>query len=183
MRREDPDSSLKSRDVYNYRRKKHVEFLNGRTPIRALLMALPEEGNWIFNYQLEDSNEDESSPLSALFCTHKSSLKLLRLYPIALFMDCTYKTNKYKMPLLDIVGVTATNSTFYVGFAFVKDEKQPTYEFVLKCLDNLYRQLNIPSPMTTFVDKDQGLINALEVVFPGVNIILCIWHINKDILT
>ena len=182
VRREDPDSSLKSRDVYNYRRKKHVEFLNGRTPIQALLMALPEEGNWIFNYQLEDSNEDESSPLSALFCTHKSSLELLRLYPTALFMDCTYKTNKYKMPLLDIVGVTATNSTFYVGFAFVKDEKQPTYEFVLKCLDNLYRQLNIPSPMTTFVDKDQGLINALEVVFPGVNIILCIWHINKDIL-
>ena len=67
VRREDPDSSLKSRDVYNYRRKKHVEFLNRRTPIQALLMALPEEGNWIFNYQLEDSNEDESSPLSALF--------------------------------------------------------------------------------------------------------------------
>ena len=63
VRREDPDSSLKSRDVYNYRRKKHVEFLNGRTPIQALLMALPEEGDWIFNYQAEDegSSEDKSS--------------------------------------------------------------------------------------------------------------------------
>ena len=78
--------------------------------------------------------------------------------------------------------ISSTSSTFYVGFAFVKDEKQQTYEFVLKCLDNLCRQLNIPSLTTIFVDKDQGLINALEVVFPGVNIILCIWHINKDIL-
>ena len=43
--------------------------------------------------------------------------------PYVLIMDCTYKTNRYKMPLLDIVGVTALNTSFYVGFCFVfKDD-------------------------------------------------------------
>jgi hypothetical protein len=46
-------------------------------------------------------------------------------------MDCTYKTNKYKMPLLDIAGVMSTGNSFYVGFAFMHNKKQPSYDFAL----------------------------------------------------
>jgi hypothetical protein len=53
-------------------------------------------------------------------------------------MDCTYKTNKYKMLLLDIVGITATNATFFVGFGFIQNEQQASYDFVLRSLEFVY---------------------------------------------
>lgn len=41
-----------------------------------------------------------------------------------IIMDCTNKTNKYNYPLLEIVGVTSTNMTFVVAFAFLDQEKK-----------------------------------------------------------
>jgi hypothetical protein len=154
-----------------------MEFLNGRTPIQALLSALPEEGDWIFNYQTKDD------VITAVFCTCKSSLNMLQSNPYILMKDCTYKTNRYKMPLLDIVGVTALNSTFYVGFGFIQDEQQASYEFVLNSLHNIYLQLGLSSPRTVLTDKDQALINALSEVFSTTDLMICIWHINRNILT
>lgn len=54
------------------------------------------------------------------------SVKLLKMWPSMLQMDCTYKTKRFNMPLLNIIGFTATGDTFYVAFVFLKDEKQPT---------------------------------------------------------
>ena len=61
--REDVDSLI-PRDIYNFRQKKHFEFLDGRTPIQALLTSLPDEGNWIFNYE-----KTADGVVTALFCT------------------------------------------------------------------------------------------------------------------
>ena len=45
-------------------------------------------------------------------------------------MDATYKTNKHHFPLLIITGVTALNTSFYVGFAFMRAEYTSDYEWV-----------------------------------------------------
>jgi hypothetical protein len=45
--------------------------------------------------------------------------------------------------MLDIVGFTATGSTFYVGFAFIKDEKDNSYEVILSCLTEAYEALGL----------------------------------------
>jgi hypothetical protein len=132
--REDVDSLI-PRDIYNFRQKKHFEFLDGRSPIQALLTSLPDEGNWIFNYE---KNADDV--VTALFCTHRTCLEILRMNPYIniLIMDCTYKTNKYKMPSLDIVGIPATSATFFVGFGFIQNEQQTSYDFVLRSLESVY---------------------------------------------
>lgn len=65
---------------------------------------------------------------------------MLRQNPNALFMDCTYKTNRDKMPLWDIVGCTACNKTFYAGFGFISDVKGESYKFILGCLSNESRR-------------------------------------------
>ena len=70
--REDVDSLI-PRDIYNFRQKKHFKFLDGRSPIQALLTSLPDEGNWIFNYE---KNTDDV--VTALFCTH--NLQDMSLY-------------------------------------------------------------------------------------------------------
>jgi MULE transposase domain len=83
----------------------------------SLLTSLPDEGNWIFNYE---KNTDDV--VTALFCTQRTCLEILRMNPYILIMDCTYKTNKYKMPLLDIVGILAISATFFVGFGFIQND-------------------------------------------------------------
>ena len=42
-------------------------------------------------------------------------------------MDCIYKTNRYYMPLLNIVGYTQLNSTFTASGCFMVGEKEEDY--------------------------------------------------------
>jgi hypothetical protein len=69
---------------------------------------------------------------------YKSSLELLQRNLYILFIDYTYKINRFNMPLLDIMGSTAINTTFYMKFAFLSNEKQESYEFILGNLHNIY---------------------------------------------
>ena len=89
-------------------------------------------------------------------------------------MDCTYKTNRYGLLMLDIVGFTATGSTFYVGFAFVRDEKDDSYEVILNCLAKVYEALGLEPPRTILTDKEQALMNAMKVVFPSTKHMICL---------
>ena len=76
--------------------------------------------------------------------------------------------------MLDIVGFTATGSTFYVGFAFIKDEKDDSYEVILSCLAEAYEALGLQQPRTILTDKEQALINAMKVVFPSTKHMICL---------
>ncbi|KAJ5814464.1 uncharacterized protein N7503_001214 [Penicillium pulvis] len=81
------------------------------------------------------------------------------------------------MPLLDIVGFTATGLTFFIGFAFLKDEKQETYETALGYLAELFHTIpNQPYPRTILMDKERALMSVITTVFPDTKNILCSWH-------
>lgn len=54
---------------------------------------------------------DENGHLTHLFLVHPHSISLTKSYNIVFVMDCTYKTDRYKMPLLDIIGVSSFNTT------------------------------------------------------------------------
>lgn len=97
-------------------------------------------------------------------------------------MDCTYKTNRYGLPLLNIVSFASTGSTFHIGFAFIKDEKDDSYKVVLNCLTKAYDSLGLEYPHTILTDKEQALMDAIDTVFPNTKGMLCIWHINMCIL-
>ena len=49
-------------------------------------------------------------------------------------MDCTYKTNRFHMPLLDILGSTGLNHTFFTAFVFLSGETEEDYTAALKML-------------------------------------------------
>lgn len=81
-------------------------------------------------------------------------------------MDCTYKTNWYGDAFTYIVGITATNKSFFVGFGFIHNEKQPACQGVLEDLRSIYNQLHLPAPRAIVTDKEKGLLNAIMEVFP-----------------
>ncbi|KAG5544831.1 hypothetical protein RHGRI_017326 [Rhododendron griersonianum] len=116
-----------------------------------------------------------------LFFAHPSSIALTKSYPYVFVMDCTYKTNKYKMPLLDIVGVSSFNGSFYSCFAFMQKEEEGDYVWALERFKTILGPDQQPSVILS--DRELALMNAIEVVFPGTTNILCVWHIEKNVLS
>ena len=155
----------------------NLEFLDGRTPIQALLQELLKEGEWYFRFEL-----DKNDHVTVLFCIYKISIEMLRYYLWVLIIDCTYKTNQYCLPLLDIVGFTPTGISIYLGFAFVHNERTGTLEIVLEYLDTVYQKLGLDPPSTVLTDKEPGLINAIKAVWPNTDSMICIWHININLM-
>jgi hypothetical protein len=143
---------------------------------------LTQSPEWYVDSKKKQYNDE----LEFLFFTPKCMQKLLCLYMEVLTMDCTYKTNKYKMPLLIITGVTALNTSFYAGFCFMRGESYSDYVWVMEAVVRLYKHLDLPYPATVISDGDRALSPALFHVFAEqenhqVNHILCIWHINQNV--
>ncbi len=59
-----------------------------------------------------------------VFFMHQSSISMCKTFGTVFLLDCTHKTNKFDMPLLNVVGITSTYATFNVGFAFLHTENE-----------------------------------------------------------
>ena len=80
-----------------------------------------------------------------IYWTHPDSIKLFNTFPTVLVMDSMYKTNKYRLPLLEIVGVTSTEKTYSVGFVFLECEKEDNFQWALEvCQSMLKDQEGMP---------------------------------------
>ena len=86
-------------------------------------------------------------------------------------LDATYKTNEYRLPFLQVVGVTSTNKTFCIAHAFIKQEKVGNFEWVLNRLKELLEKCMEPRVIIT--DRDLALMKALDIVFPEASKLLC----------
>jgi hypothetical protein len=116
-----PDRLWCIQDIYNLRHEFKTNLLEGRSPIEAMLHEL-HTSQYEYNY-----NFDHDERISMLFFTYSESLKLLHHYPEILLMDCTYKTNRFQIPLLDILESTELDTTFYVVFVFLSRETKEDY--------------------------------------------------------
>lgn len=124
---------------------------------------------------------DDYKRLKRVLFFYNASLQLLRLFPKSYVLDATYKTNRFNLPLLDIVGFTATNRSFVIGQAFLTHEEEEDYIWVLEWIRDIYKQYDLPIPESITTDKAGGLHNVCSVVWPEVPHLLCRWHIDKDV--
>ncbi|XP_028083552.1 uncharacterized protein LOC114284804 [Camellia sinensis] len=95
-----------------------------------------------------------------LFWAHPVSLEVLRAFSHVLIMDCTYKTNRYPLPLLEIVGVTSTNLTFSVTFAYLSHEREDNYTWALGVLRTVMDNTAFPKVIIT--DRELALMKETE---------------------
>ena len=72
------------------------------------LISKLEEQNYVYFKR----TQRESTIIEDIFWAHPTSVKSFNNFPTVLVMDSTYKTNVYKMPMLEIVGVTSTDLTY-----------------------------------------------------------------------
>lgn len=99
-----------------------------------------------------------SDYITDLFWVHLMAIKLFKTFPHVLIMDCTYKTNRYKYPLLEIVGVTSTELTFSIAFIFMDHEYEDNYTWAMEKLKSL---MTHTYPRVIVTNKILGLMNAI----------------------
>jgi hypothetical protein len=107
-------------DIYNYIAKTKQELLKGQSNIHALSTQLQSKGFWS-HIRLKEGR------VTAVLFAHPKSLAYLKSYTEVLILDCTYKTNKYKMPLLNAIGVDACQRSFCIAFAFLSSKEESDY--------------------------------------------------------
>jgi transposase-like protein len=87
------------------------------------------------------------------------------------------------MPLFNIIGLTPRGGTFYIAFGFISDEREGSFRYILERLADLYTFLRLQPPAAVVTNKDDALLNAIWNTWPSTAALICIWHINKNILS
>jgi len=95
-------------------------------------------------------------------------------------MDTTFKTNKYQLPLLEIIGLTCTCLSLSTGFVFLSNEKEKNFIWPLQKLRGSLLTSHV-GPEIIVYDRDLALTNAINIVFPKATNLLCQFHINKNV--
>jgi len=160
LKEKNEDNVTTLKQLYNtkYTYKRSVR--GSRTEMQQLMMLL-ERDNYIHWHRCHES----SRVVSDIFRTHPDSLKLLNAFSNVLLMDSTYKTNKYRLPLLEIVGVTSTRLTFSTVFVLMSTECENNFTWALQRLRGLFLRGDV-YPTFIVSDRDLALVNAIEVVYP-----------------
>lgn len=89
------------------------------------------------------------------------------------------------MPLLEIVAVDACQRTFCVAFAFLSGEEEDDYTWALAHLRSIYELHKVALPSVILTDRCLACMNAIasHSCFPESISLLCLWHINKAVLS
>ncbi|XP_028077088.1 uncharacterized protein LOC114279098 [Camellia sinensis] len=161
-------STLKT--IYNVRHRNRVVQRAERSQMQHLLGELAK-----YNYIERHRFEESTMTVTYLFWAHPTSVDLFRSFPRILIMDCTYKTNRYRIPLLEIVGVTSTEMTFSVAFAYLQYERVDNYAWVLATLRDVMDGFVVPTIIVT--NRELALMNAIQKIFSSGRHLLCRWHI------
>ncbi|KAG6983952.1 PKS-NRPS hybrid synthetase [Fusarium oxysporum f. sp. conglutinans] len=165
-------------DIYNAIARSKRDLAKGQSSIHALADELVNQG-FRSHFCLDQDNR-----VTAVFFTNADSLAYTKTYPEVMMLNCTYKTNKYKMPLLDIVGIDACGKSFCIAFAFMSGEEEADYLWVLSRLREVYKAQGIALPSVILTDRCLACMNAIvnAAAFPEPTHLLCIFHINQAIL-
>ncbi|KAH1228086.1 PKS-NRPS hybrid synthetase [Glycine max] len=151
--------TLKKHNVNSYTTIKQI--YNVRSAYRYSIRGNNIEMQQLIKLLEQDQLKDEDVVRDIFWC-HPDAVKLCNVYS-------TYKTNKYRLPLLDFVGVTPTGMTFSAGFAYLEGKLS---RFFLR-RDALHRVI--------VTDRNLALMNAVKNVFPECTNLLCRFHIDKNV--
>ena len=177
MRKDNSFSLITRQDIYNAKKIIRAKRLNKYTFTKILLKILHRE-NWFIKIQLNE----KINQVRRLFFVNKHVKEMLCKNFEIIVMNCIYKTNKYKMSLLVIMSHTALSTSFYIDFAFLESEKEKNFAWVLQQLKALYISLDLKNSSVIVIDRDLTLMKVIETQYSITHNVLCIWHINKNVL-
>ncbi|KAL5173189.1 Protein FAR1-RELATED SEQUENCE 6 [Glycine soja] len=166
LKEHNADSYTTIKQIYNARSAYRSSIRGADTEMQHL-MKLLERDQYIHWHRLKDE-----VVVRDLFWCHPDAVKLCNACHLVFFIDSTYKTNKYRLPLLDFVGVTPTAMTFSAGFAYLEAERVNNIVWALERFRGLFLRHD-RLPLVIVTDRDLALMNAVKTVFPESTNLLC----------
>ena len=92
--------------------------------------------------------------------------------------DTTYQTNKYNLICAPFVGINHHWENVLFGCAFLIDEITQSFIWLI---ETFLIAMGARQPKFIFIDQDQAMANAINIVFTESRHRLCLWHINKNV--
>ncbi len=86
------------------------------------------------------------------------------------------------MSLINVIGITGTNRNFFVRNIFIPGERYEDYILIFFAIRKLYDVYKLRYLLTFVINICPAEIAVIKREFPDINYILCIWHINYNIL-
>lgn len=173
IREKCPRESITRSLVRNFVNDHKAELMKNSTRVARLFTHLRVKNYFVS--MCGDTDKD----LSRFFFAPRQQVRMLCHYGSVLIMDSTYKTNRYKLPLFHIIGLSPYNTTFQVAFSLLDEENEEAYKWALLQLKSIYPRNKGPAVLVT--DRELALGNAIKVVFPKAKHIICKWHVKRDI--
>ncbi|KAH1239426.1 hypothetical protein GmHk_08G023869 [Glycine max] len=141
------------KQIYNARNVYCCSIRDNNTIMQQLMKFLERD-------QLKDEDVVRDT-----FWSHSDAVKLTNACNLICLIDSTYKTNRYRLLLLDIVGVTPIGMTFFVAFAYLEGEPLQQFRGLFLRRDALHRII--------VTDRDLRMMNVVKTVFLEANNLLC----------
>jgi len=88
------------RTIYNARKKFKVVKYVGSLQMQQLMKNLSEHA-----YTKVHRSCLDTDTVKDILWAHPTSIELLHAFLWVLIMDCTYKTNRYLLPLMEVLGL------------------------------------------------------------------------------
>ncbi|XP_074315736.1 uncharacterized protein LOC141651947 [Silene latifolia] len=115
-----------STQIYNETRKIRQEVRGERNTAQHML-ALAVEAKYVHWHE----SYSETKEITHVFTAHPDSVMLFRGYPYVVNMDSMHNTNIYKNPIIEMVGVTPTGSSFLIACSMLPTESEECYKWLL----------------------------------------------------
>ena len=80
---------------------------------------------------------------------------MLGAWYYVILIDSTFNTNKYRKPVIQLIGVTPVQKNFTIGFVLVENEKAETYIWLLNQLRSLLGERKPTAWMTMLLEPLQ----------------------------
>jgi hypothetical protein len=120
---------------------------------------------------------DEDGHLECLFWSDSTSRLDYACFGDVVAFDSTYKTNKYNLPFVVLIGVNHHHQTIVFGSGLLNVETEEAYTWLLQAFHDA---MNNKSPVSVVTDGDRAMRNAINTVFPNANHRLCSWHLARN---
>ncbi|KAG2230998.1 hypothetical protein INT48_002777 [Thamnidium elegans] len=135
---------ITSKDVANF--KKEMDFLlKGDQEMKNLILDLQNNG-YVVTYAVGATGSvainNHCKTLKPVFFAHESSIAMARRFNEVVVIDATYKTNRSKLPFVNVVGASNLGSpkglrSFGIAGGWVLDESNDSYTWFVKNLKNI----------------------------------------------
>jgi hypothetical protein len=178
LRDEFPGIIFNRRQLRNLRGSQRKATLEGYTDFQAAKRYLDDES---IHHTVLWSPNDPTKPEGLFWCPEWCQQQWQR-NPWVQEYDNTYKTNNKMLALFQVVGINHSNKTFGCGFGLINNERQEGFDWLMDRVNYFRQMAGAKEPTVTISDYDTAMKAAIARVFPDAISMICVFHVNKNVV-